>query len=58
MPRKIPKRKKLQAERRKAEQAAKPKPRRVGVIAHHPFGGTGMAALLALSMMHRNGGSE
>ena len=35
MPRKINKRKKLQAERKKAEQAAKPKPRRVGMIAHH-----------------------
>lgn len=35
MPRKINKRKKLQAERKKAEQAAKPKPCRVGMIAHH-----------------------
>lgn len=48
MPRKINKRKKLQAERRKAEQAAKPKPCRVGMIAHAPHGGTGLAVLAAL----------
>lgn len=57
MPRKINKRKKIQAARRKAEQAAKPKARRVGMIAHHRPAGGGFAILLA-AMLALKGGSD
>ena len=46
MPRKKNKRKEIQ----RANQDAKPKPQRVGVIAHTPHGGSGAALAIAAAM--------
>ena len=48
MPRKINKRKKLQAERRRDGQAAEPKPR-VAMIAHHSHA-SGVHAIIAAAL--------
>ena len=52
MPRKVNKRKKLQAAQRKADKAATKKkhPARVGMIAHPGIGGAALAMALATMM--------